>query len=105
VVVCPYNEPELARTLIRKHAAELAAVIVEPVLGSMGMIPATTEFLRALRDASAENDVLLIFDEVITLRVSDGGAQALCGVTPTSRRWARSSVEVCRSAHSAAAPI
>ena len=82
VVVCPYNEPELARALIRKHASELAAVIVEPVLGSMGMIPATTEFLRALREASAENDVLLIFDEVITLRVADGGAQALYGVKP-----------------------
>ena len=82
VVVCPYNEPELARALIRKHAHEIAAVIVEPVLGSMGMIPATHEFLRALREASAENDVLLIFDEVITLRVADGGAQALYGVTP-----------------------
>ena len=82
VVVCPYNEPELARALIRKHAHELAAVIVEPVLGSMGMIPATAEFLGALRDATAEHDVLLIFDEVITLRVDDGGAQALHGVTP-----------------------
>ena len=82
VVVCPYNEPELARALIRKHAHEIAAVIVEPVLGSMGMIPATPEFLRALREATSENDVLLIFDEVITLRVDDGGAQALYGVTP-----------------------
>ena len=82
VVVCPYNEPEMARALIRKHAHEIAAVIVEPVLGSMGMIPATTEFLRALREATAANDVLLIFDEVITLRVDDGGAQALHGITP-----------------------
>ncbi|HEY6599887.1 MAG TPA: aminotransferase class III-fold pyridoxal phosphate-dependent enzyme, partial [Pseudomonadales bacterium] len=65
VVVCPYNAPHEARALIRKHAHEIAAVIVEPVLGSMGMIPATVEFLRALREASAENDVLLIFDEVI----------------------------------------
>jgi glutamate-1-semialdehyde 2,1-aminomutase len=82
VVVCPYNEPELARALIRKHAHEIAAVIVEPVLGSMGMIPATQEFLRALREATSESDVLLIFDEVISLRVDDGGAQALYGVTP-----------------------
>ena len=44
-VVCPYNEPELARRLIARHAHELAAVIVEPVLGSMGMVPATREFL------------------------------------------------------------
>jgi glutamate-1-semialdehyde 2,1-aminomutase len=82
VIVCPYNEPELARALIQKHAEEIAAVIVEPVLGSMGMIPATTEFLRALRDATVEHGVLLIFDEVITLRVADGGAQALHGITP-----------------------
>jgi glutamate-1-semialdehyde 2,1-aminomutase len=82
VVVCPYNEPELARALIGRHAHELAAVIVEPVLGSMGMIPATAEFLRALREATAAHGVLLIFDEVITLRLDDGGAQRLFGVTP-----------------------
>jgi glutamate-1-semialdehyde 2,1-aminomutase len=82
VIVCPYNEPELARALIRKHADELAAVIVEPVLGSMGMIPATAEFLRALREATAAHDVVLVFDEVITLRVADGGAQAHYRVTP-----------------------
>jgi glutamate-1-semialdehyde 2,1-aminomutase len=82
VIVCPYNEPELARALIRTHAHELAAVIVEPVLGSMGMIPATREFLRALREATTAADTLLIFDEVITLRLDDGGAQALHGVKP-----------------------
>ena len=82
VIVCPYNEPELARALIRKHADELAAVIVEPVLGSMGMIPATAEFLRALREATTAHDIVLVFDEVITLRVGDGGAQAHYRVTP-----------------------
>ena len=82
VIVCPYNEPELARALIRKHADELAAVIVEPVLGSMGMIPATAEFLRALREATTAHDIVLVFDEVITLRVADGGAQAHYRVTP-----------------------
>jgi glutamate-1-semialdehyde 2,1-aminomutase len=82
VVVCPYNEPELARALIAKHADELAAVIVEPVLGSMGMIPATTEFLQALREATLVHGVLLVFDEVITFRLTDGGAQALHEITP-----------------------
>lgn len=82
VVVCPYNEPELARALIARHAHELAAVIVEPVLGSLGMIPATPEFLSTLREATAAHDVLLIFDEVITLRVGDGGAQGVYGITP-----------------------
>jgi glutamate-1-semialdehyde 2,1-aminomutase len=82
VVVCPYNEPELAQALIARHAHELAAVIVEPVLGSLGMIPATREFLVALREATAAHDVLLIFDEVITLRLGDGGAQGVHGVAP-----------------------
>jgi glutamate-1-semialdehyde 2,1-aminomutase len=82
VVICPYNEPDIARALIRRHCDDLAAVIVEPVLGSMGMIPATRDFLLALRDATAAAGVLLIFDEVITLRLADGGAQSLLGVTP-----------------------
>ncbi|MEM7412130.1 MAG: aspartate aminotransferase family protein [Myxococcota bacterium] len=81
-VVCPYNRPEHARSLIREHAHELAAVIVEPVLGSLGMIPASADFLRALREETAQHGVILIFDEVITLRVHLGGAQAHHGITP-----------------------
>ncbi|MEM7220415.1 MAG: aspartate aminotransferase family protein [Pseudomonadota bacterium] len=81
-VVCPYNAPEAATRLIDDHADELAAVIVEPVLGSMGMVPATTEFLQALRTATSRHSIVLIFDEVITLRLDSGGAQAIHGVTP-----------------------
>jgi glutamate-1-semialdehyde 2,1-aminomutase len=81
-VVCPYNEPELAQRLVREHASELAAVIVEPMLGSMGMVPATGEFLKTLRKITSELGIVLIFDEVITLRLSGGGAQQLFGVTP-----------------------
>jgi glutamate-1-semialdehyde 2,1-aminomutase len=81
-VICPYNEPELARALIRENADELAAVIVEPVLGSMGMVAATTEFLQALRDETEKHGVVLIFDEVITLRLSGGGTQAIHGISP-----------------------
>lgn len=82
VVPCPYNQPEIARALIDAHAHELAAVIVEPVLGSMGMLPATTEFLRTLREATAQHGIVLVFDEVITLRLADGGAQSVHGVIP-----------------------
>ena len=82
VVICPYNDPESARSLIARHAERLAAVIVEPVLGSMGMIPASHDFLLALREATAAHDVLLVFDEVITLRLGTGGAQAVHGVVP-----------------------
>jgi glutamate-1-semialdehyde 2,1-aminomutase len=81
-IVCPYNEPAHATALIERHAAVLAAVIVEPVLGSMGMVPATTEFLSALRAATEAHGVVLIFDEVITLRLDTGGAQTLHGITP-----------------------
>ncbi|MEQ8485449.1 MAG: aspartate aminotransferase family protein [Pseudomonadales bacterium] len=81
-VVCPYNQPELAEALIARHAHELAAVIVEPALGSMGMIPATREFLAALRRATEAHGIVLIFDEVITLRASYGGAQEALGITP-----------------------
>jgi glutamate-1-semialdehyde 2,1-aminomutase len=81
-VICPYNEPELARALINEHAGDLAAVIVEPMLGSMGMIPATSEFLQVLREETSKNDIVLIFDEVITLRQSSGGEQQRHGITP-----------------------
>jgi glutamate-1-semialdehyde 2,1-aminomutase len=81
-IACPYNEPELASRLVAEHARELACVIVEPVLASMGMVPATVEFLRALRDATARHGVILVFDEVVTFRVAAGGAQEVFGVTP-----------------------
>lgn len=81
-VVCPYNQPEIAERLIARHAHELAAVIVEPALGSMGMVPATREFMAALRRATEAHGVVLIFDEVITLRAGYGGAQEMLGITP-----------------------
>ncbi len=81
-VICPFNEPELAAALIDAHAGELAAIIVEPVLGSMGMVPATREFLQTLRDRASRHGIVLVFDEVITFRLDTGGAQKLHGITP-----------------------
>ncbi len=81
-VIAPYNEPEIAARLVEKHAPEICAVIVEPVLGSMGMIPATAEFMLALREVTRQHGVLLILDEVITLRLAPGGAQTLLGIEP-----------------------
>jgi glutamate-1-semialdehyde 2,1-aminomutase len=81
-IPAPYNEPEIAVRLIEQHADELAAVIVEPVLGSMGMIPASREFLQALRDVTARLGILLVFDEVITLRLGHGGMQEVHGIAP-----------------------
>lgn len=81
-VVAPFNNPGVALRLIEANANELAAVIVEPMLGSMGMIPATREYLKALRDLTAKHGIILIFDEVITLRAAEGGMQSILGVTP-----------------------
>lgn len=82
VLICPFNDPESARALIARTASQVAAVIVEPVLGSLGMVPAEREFLVALREATAEHGVLLVFDEVITLRLGVGGAQGVHGIVP-----------------------
>ena len=82
VVVIPFNETEAARAILEQHKDELAAIIVEPMLGSVGMLPATHEFLAMLREFSNDNGVVLIFDEVISFRVAPGGSQEYYGITP-----------------------
>ena len=62
-VVFPFNEPDAARRILEENKDGLAAVIVEPVMGSVGMVPAIPEFLAMLRDFTTRNDVILIFDE------------------------------------------
>ena len=81
-VVAQYNDATGAAGLIERHAHELAAVIVEPLQGSGGVIPGEPEFLHALRDATAAHDVLLVFDEVMTSRLSTGGLQQVHGIAP-----------------------
>src|SRR5438046_7761528 len=81
-VVLPFNNPDAAEAIIRREAGELAAVILEPIIGAGGVIPATVDYLKRLRDVTRELGILLIFDEVISLRVAPGGAQQLYGVTP-----------------------
>ena len=82
IVIMPYNDLENAERVIREHADELAAVIVEPINGQCGMVPAEPEFLEGLRRLTSELGILLIFDEVIAFRASRGGAQEFYGVTP-----------------------
>ena len=81
-VVLPFNNPDAAETILRRHASEVAAVILEPVIGAGGVIAAAPEFLHRLREVTRELGLLLIFDEVISLRVAPGGAQSMYGVTP-----------------------
>lgn len=77
-----YNDAESAAAVIAQNGDRLAAVIVEPMLGSGGCIPAEASFLRMLRQATREVGALLIFDEVMTSRMSDGGLQKRLGITP-----------------------
>ena len=81
-VLIDYNDVEGARRSIRAHGERLAAVVVEPVLGSGGVIPATREFLQALREETQAHGILLILDEVMTSRLSPQGAAPLYGVQP-----------------------
>jgi glutamate-1-semialdehyde 2,1-aminomutase len=82
VLVAPFNDLATTAAIIERHHASLAAVIVEPVLGHSGMIPAEPDFLRGLRAVTAAHGVLLILDEVQTFRLAVGGAQAHYGVVP-----------------------
>jgi glutamate-1-semialdehyde 2,1-aminomutase len=82
VVVLPFNNPDAAEAIIRREGAQLAAVILEPIIGAGGVIAATVDFLERLRRVTHELGILLIFDEVISFRVAPGGAQQLYGVTP-----------------------
>lgn len=81
-LVLPYNHPQ-AFAKIRRHASRLAAVIIEPVLGAGGTIPASKEFLAELRRITSEIGAFLIFDEIITgFRMAPGGAQEYYGIIP-----------------------
>ncbi|MCW5653078.1 aspartate aminotransferase family protein [Hydrogenophaga sp.] len=77
-----YNDTEGALALIRENAADLAAVLVEPMQGSGGCIPAEPAFLAALRQATAEAGALLVFDEVMTSRLGPHGRQGQLGIAP-----------------------
>jgi glutamate-1-semialdehyde 2,1-aminomutase len=77
-----FNDLNRARADIAKHATRLAAVIVEPMQGGAGALPADPTFLRGLRDACDEHKVILILDEVMTSRLDFGGLQRKLDVRP-----------------------
>lgn len=81
-LLVPYNDLPALEACLRAHKDEIAGVIIEPVAGSMGVIPPNEGYLEGVRLLCSTYGVLLIFDEVLTgLRVALGGAQALYGVT------------------------
>src|SRR5467141_59879 len=82
-LTAPFNDLDAVRELFRQRGEEIAALIVEPVAGNMGVVAPAPGFLAGLREITAQHGALLIFDEVITgFRVAYGGAQELYGVRP-----------------------
>ena len=82
-LVADYNNVDSVRALLEANKGEVAAVIVEPIGGNMGVVTPAAGFLEGLRDLTTEHGVLLIFDEVISgFRVALGGAQSAYGVAP-----------------------
>lgn len=82
VVEIPFNDPDVAEEILEREAGDLASLLIEPVLTTAGMIPATPEFLERIRDVTARLGIVLIFDEVVTYPVAYGGGQTHYGVTP-----------------------
>jgi glutamate-1-semialdehyde 2,1-aminomutase len=82
-LVARYNDLDSVSSLFEQFPGEIAAVIIEPVAGNMGVVPPAEDFLSGLRDLTRANGSLLIFDEVMTgFRVHPGGAQALYSIEP-----------------------
>lgn len=82
VLVVPFNDIERTRKMIEEHHQEVACIIIEPIMGSAGQITPDLEYLRFLREITTQYHIVLIFDEVVTGRLSLGGAQKFYGVTP-----------------------
>ena len=81
-VIAPYNDEAATRKLIHEHAKDLAVVAIEPMQGGGGCIAADTSFLKMLREETQKAGALLLFDEVMTSRLSPGGIQDKLGIMP-----------------------
>jgi glutamate-1-semialdehyde 2,1-aminomutase len=82
LIVLPADDLGAAVTALERRAGEIAAVLVEPVQGSAGMLPLDPDYLRGLREATRRLGIMLVFDEVVSLRSAYGGAEEHFGVTP-----------------------
>jgi glutamate-1-semialdehyde 2,1-aminomutase len=82
-IALPYNSVDAVEQAFQTHGGQIAAIIVEPVVGNMGCVPPLPGYLEALRAITARHGALLIFDEVMTgFRVAFGGAQARYNIKP-----------------------
>jgi len=82
VLLAGYNDTAAAQALLREHAATVACVLVEPMLGASGCLPGDPAFLSGLRETTRQTGALLIFDEVMTSRTGPGGLQERLEVLP-----------------------
>src|SRR6266581_5310876 len=81
-LLAEYNDIAGTRAAVAPHLGDLAAILIEPMLGGSGCIPATREFLAELRALASETGAILIFDEVMTSRLAPGGLQEAHGILP-----------------------
>lgn len=81
-VVLPFNDVQSSEALLREHGADLAAVVLDPVVSRMGLVAATPEYLRMVRRVTQELGILLVFDEVFSFRLGFHGIQGEVGVIP-----------------------
>jgi glutamate-1-semialdehyde 2,1-aminomutase len=81
-VLAPYNDFAGTQRLLDQHGADLAAILIEPMVGGGGCIPAEHDFLVLLREAATHHEAVLIFDEVMTSRLAPGGLQEQHGILP-----------------------
>ena len=82
IILAPLNDISATRKLIEDHASDLAAVLIEPMMGSGGCFPASPEFLAMLRSETKKHGIVLIFDEVMTSRLHPKGLSAEIGIAP-----------------------
>ena len=82
-ILCPFNDASAVADLLDHHRGQVAAVLLEPIAGNMGLVPPRPGYLETLRELTEKHGTILVFDEVMTgFRVAYGGAQELFGVTP-----------------------
>ncbi|MBV5343325.1 aminotransferase class III-fold pyridoxal phosphate-dependent enzyme, partial [bacterium] len=82
VIIVPFNNIGVTKRLIEENHRDIAAFIIEPIMGSAGMLEPSREYLTFIREITQTYGIVLIFDEVVTFRLTTGGAQQYNGITP-----------------------
>ncbi|HYP60420.1 MAG TPA: aminotransferase class III-fold pyridoxal phosphate-dependent enzyme, partial [Thermomicrobiales bacterium] len=89
VLISPFNNVDALTRLFTQYGKDIAAIIIEPVMGAAGCIPADREFLHAAQNLARQHGALFIADEVMTFRLEYGGAQDHYGITPDLTTFAK----------------